>query len=95
VTGPGTLRLREAGIAAVVWATGFGPAYPWLAVPVLDDAGRIRHRRGVTDAAGLYAIGLRFQHRRSSTLIDGARWDAAFLADHIAARCRARRLADR
>ena len=60
----------------MVWATGFGPSYPWLAVPVLDHDGHLRHRRGVTAAPGLYAIGLRFQHRRDSTFIDGARHDA-------------------
>lgn len=86
--GPRRLDLDRAGISTVVWTTGFRPAYPWLAVPVLDDAGCIRHSRGVTAAPGLYAIGLRFQHRRSSTFIDGARHDAEYLADHIAARRR-------
>ena len=61
-------------------------------MPVLDPDGRIRHRRGVTDVPGLYAIGLRFQHRRNSTFIDGARHDALYLAEHITAR-RAVRLA--
>jgi putative flavoprotein involved in K+ transport len=86
--GPGPRRLdpRRDWISAVVWATGFRPRYPWLKVPVLDAAGLIRHRRGVTAASGLYAIGLRFQHRRSSTWIDGARHDATFIADHIADR---------
>ncbi|MGE5831163.1 MAG: flavin-containing monooxygenase [Micromonosporaceae bacterium] len=83
--GASTMDLRRAGIAAVVWATGYRPWYPWLAVPVLDSDGRIRHQRGVTEVCGLYAIGLRFQHRRSSTFVDGARHDATYLADAIAA----------
>ena len=83
--GPSRIDLRRAGISAVVWATGYRPWYPWLKVPVLDAAGRIRHRRGVTAVPGLYAIGLRFQHRRSSTFVDGARHDAAYLADKITA----------
>jgi putative flavoprotein involved in K+ transport len=87
--GPTRLDLR--GVAAVVWATGFRPWYPWLAVPVLDRDGLLQHRRGVTAAPGLYAIGLKFQHRRRSTFIDGAREDAAYLVDRIAARCRAAR----
>ncbi len=82
---PGRLDLRRAGVTAVVWATGYRPRYPWLQVPVLDPSGRIRHRRGVTEVAGLYAIGLRFQYRRNSTFIDGARHDAAYLAEHILA----------
>ena len=76
--------LRRAGVTSVVWATGYRPAYPWLRVPVLDGDGLLRHRRGVTDVPGLYGIGLRYQHRRSSTFIDGARHDAMFLADQIA-----------
>jgi putative flavoprotein involved in K+ transport len=80
-----TMDLHRAGVTGVVWATGYRPWYPWLAVPVLDPAGRIVHRRGITGVPGLYAIGLRFQYRRSSTFIDGARHDAEHLADHIAA----------
>jgi putative flavoprotein involved in K+ transport len=81
--GPSRMDLR-AGISAVVWATGYRPWYPWLKVPVLDSNGRIVHRRGVTDVSGLYAVGLRFQYRRNSTLVDGARHDAAYVADTIA-----------
>lgn len=81
--GPHRLDLHRAGIATVVWATGYRPWYPWLRVPVLDAGGRLRHRRGVTPAPGLFAIGLRFQHRRNATFIDGARHDAEFVADHI------------
>jgi putative flavoprotein involved in K+ transport len=89
---PSTVDLRRAGISTVIWATGFRPAYPWLAVPrALDRHGLIRHRRGVSVVPGLYAIGLRFQSRRNSTFIDGARHDAAYLTDCIAdhALCRA------
>jgi putative flavoprotein involved in K+ transport len=86
------LDLRRAGISAVIWATGFRPSYPWLAIPALERDGRICHRRGVTAVPGLYAIGLRFQSRRNSTFIDGARHDAAYLADRIAFH-QARRLA--
>ena len=82
---PSTLDLKRENISSVVWATGFRPRYPWLHVPVLDADGQIRHRRGVTDVPGLYAIGLRFQSRRNSTFIDGARHDAAHLAEYIAA----------
>ncbi len=84
--GPRRLNLDRAGIRTVIWATGFRPTYPWLTVPVLDHTGRIRHERGATAARGLYAIGLRFQHRRNATFIDGARHDAAYVADHVAAR---------
>ncbi len=78
------------GLSSVVWATGFRPDYPWLQVPVLDSAGHLRHRRGITEAPGLFAVGLRFQHRRNATLVDGARHDAAYLAEQIAVRLRHR-----
>jgi putative flavoprotein involved in K+ transport len=84
---PSLVDLERGDITGVVWATGYRPWYPWLRVPALNPAGQIRHRRGVTDVPGLYAIGLRFQHRRNSTFVDGARHDAAYLADHIAANC--------
>jgi putative flavoprotein involved in K+ transport len=66
---------------------GHRRSYPWLTVPVLDKTtGEIRQSRGVTDAPGLYVLGQRFQHYRSSNFIDGVGRDAAFLADRIAAR---------
>ena len=39
-----------AGIASVLWATGFKPDYRWLDVPVLDRKGMLRHDGGVLDA---------------------------------------------
>jgi putative flavoprotein involved in K+ transport len=81
-----TLDLRSGEIAAIVWATGFRPDYSWLAVPVLDRRGRLRHDGGVvTDAPGMYAIGLNLLRRRKSTFIHGAEDDARELTDHLAA----------
>lgn len=84
------LDLRSEGISTVLWATGFRRRYPWLGIPVLDEAGEIRHRRGVTPVPGLYVLGLRFQHRRNSSFLDGVRHDAEFIANHLAARDRLR-----
>ena len=71
----------------VVWCTGFAPDYSWIDLPVLDGAGEPRHRRGAAlGAPGLYFLGLRFQHRRSSALIGGVGADAAWIADRIAER---------
>jgi putative flavoprotein involved in K+ transport len=69
-----------------VWATGFRRSYPWIDVPVLDGAGEIRHRRGVTPVPGLYVLGQRFQHRRNSNTIGGVGRDAEYVADHIMTR---------
>ena len=79
------LDLRRAGIRTIVWATGFRPNYSWLDVSVLDAKGNIRHDGGVvTEAPGLYVMGLPFLRRRKSTLIDGAGDDARDLSAHLA-----------
>ncbi|MGB8332563.1 MAG: NAD(P)/FAD-dependent oxidoreductase [Polyangiales bacterium] len=83
---PGELDLRAAGIASVLWATGFRRNYRWLNVPVLDARGEIIHDGGVTPAAGLYALGLNFQRTRKSSFIDGVGDDARIVAEHIARR---------
>jgi|SRR5712691_10541713 len=80
------LDLRRAGITSVIWATGYRPAYPWLPSSALDHHGEIRHRRGVTDVPGLYALGLRFLHRRNSSFVDGVGRDARFVAAHLTRR---------
>jgi putative flavoprotein involved in K+ transport len=80
---PTELDLRAEGIRTVVWATGFRRRYPWLKVPVLGERGEIRHRGGITEAPGLYALGLQFLRRRKSNFIDGVGDDAFELAAHI------------
>jgi putative flavoprotein involved in K+ transport len=82
------LDLDRAGIGTIVWATGFRRDFSWLHAPVLDSAGEPVQRRGVTAADGLYFLGLRWMHRRSSSFLDGVGADAEHLADHIAERTR-------
>jgi putative flavoprotein involved in K+ transport len=73
-------------VEAVVWATGYRSDYSWLQVPVLDESGAPVHRRGVTDAPGLYFLGMHNQYSRGSSLIGFVRHDASFISDQI---CRA------
>jgi putative flavoprotein involved in K+ transport len=80
---PTELDLRKAGVATVLWATGYRRRYPWLHVPVLDEHGEILHQGGITPAVGLYVLGLNFQRTRKSSFIDGVGNDARILADHI------------
>jgi len=77
------LDLTAAGIRSIVWATGYRRSYPWLHVPVLDEAGEIRHVAGSTAAPGLHVVGMRMQTRRNSTFIDGVRHDAAAVVGRI------------
>jgi putative flavoprotein involved in K+ transport len=84
VGAPTRLSLRAEGIGTIIWATGYRRDYPWLRVPVLNRRGEIRHRDGITDVPGLYAIGLPFLRRRNSSFIDGVGADAAALSEHLA-----------
>ncbi len=80
------LNLRETGIAAIVWATGFTLDFSWLKVDAFDERGMPVHRRGVADVPGLYFLGLSWLSRRASAFIFGVEQDAVHLAEHIAAR---------
>jgi putative flavoprotein involved in K+ transport len=81
---PRELDVAAAGVSTVIWATGYRREYPWLHVPVLDPAGEIEHRQGITPVPGLYVLGLKFQRRRASHFIGGVGADAAVLARLIA-----------
>ena len=70
-------------VEAVVWATGYRPDYAWIRVPVLDERGVPRHRRGVTQAPGLYFLGMHNQYSRGSSLLGFVRHDAAFIVDRV------------
>src|SRR3954454_23999973 len=72
-------------VDSVIWATGYRPDYSWIKLPVLNEDGRPRHRRGVTEAHGLYFLGLTWQFTRGSALIGWVKHDAEFIAERIAA----------
>ena len=73
--------------SVIVWCTGFRPDYSWIDAPVFDDAGHPRHVRGVAEGAdGLHFVGLRFQHRLTSSLIGGVGADAEWIAAQVAQR---------
>jgi putative flavoprotein involved in K+ transport len=70
-------------VDAVIWATGYRPDYGWIELPVFDEAGRPRHRRGITEVPGLMFLGLTWQHTRGSALIGWVRHDAEYIAERI------------
>jgi putative flavoprotein involved in K+ transport len=73
----------ELEVDGVIWATGYRADYSWIDLPIVDESGRLRHRRGVTDVPGLYFLGLTWQHTRGSALIGFIKDDAAFIAERI------------
>jgi len=78
------LNLAEAGIASIIWATGFAVDYSWLKVDAFDEQGKPKHQRGISTEPGIYFLGLPWQSRRGSSFIWGVWHDAKFLADQIA-----------
>ena len=68
----------------MIWATGYRADYSWIKLPIFDEQGRLRHRRGVTDVAGLHFLGLTWQYTRGSALIGWVKDDAEFIAERIA-----------
>ncbi len=82
---PLTLDLASEGTRTVIWATGYEPDHSWVDLPVFDRKGRLRHDGGVvTEAPGVYRIGLNFLRRRKSSFIHGTADDARDLTDHLA-----------
>ncbi|MGD9527742.1 NAD(P)-binding domain-containing protein [Pseudonocardia sp.] len=79
------LDLRAGEIGTVLWATGFRPDLSWCDLPVQNARGRLVHDGGATRVPGLYLMGMPFLRRRKSTLIDGARADAADVVAMVAA----------
>ncbi len=82
------LDLKDAGIGAIVWASGFRCNFDFVKLPIFDEAGEPVHRRGVTQFPGIYFLGLRWLYKRKSAFLlraSGAE-DAAYLAEQIIAR---------
>ncbi|EMD1654373.1 flavin-containing monooxygenase [Pluralibacter gergoviae] len=79
-----SLNLKEAGVTAIIWATGYGVDYGWLKVNAFDANGRPQHQRGVSSEPGVYFLGLPWLSRRGSTFIWGVWHDAKHIAEQIA-----------
>jgi putative flavoprotein involved in K+ transport len=82
------LNLKDAGVSAIVWASGFRYDFDWVKLPIFDDGGEPVHRRGVTQFPGIYFLGLRWLYKRKSAFLlrAGPAEDAAYLAEQITAR---------
>jgi putative flavoprotein involved in K+ transport len=82
------LNLKDAGVGAIVWASGFRYEFDWVKLPLFDDGGEPMHRRGVTQFPGIYFLGLRWLYKRKSSFLlrAGPAEDAAYLAEQIIAR---------
>ena len=72
--------------SAVICATAFTLDHLLVQLPVFDERGRAVHQGGVTASAGLYFLGLPWQHTRGSALLGWVKDDAEHLVQHIAAK---------
>jgi putative flavoprotein involved in K+ transport len=71
---------RVMDVTNVIWCTGFRAGFEWIDLPVLEESGLPRHRRGAAlDAPGLWFVGLPFLFAASSTMVHGAVRDARFV----------------
>jgi putative flavoprotein involved in K+ transport len=82
---PTSVDLAAERIGTVLLATGYRSHHPWLHLPITGPDGSIQQYRGITAAPGMYVVGQRFQHRRDSAFIDGARHDAETVVRHLLA----------
>jgi putative flavoprotein involved in K+ transport len=81
---PGTsLDLAAEGIGSIIWCIGFRPDFSWLDAPVFNGRGQPVHYRGVTDAPGVYFLGLPWLHTWGSGRFSGVARDAEYIADRI------------
>ncbi|MBC5636772.1 NAD(P)-binding domain-containing protein [Ornithinibacillus sp. BX22] len=69
----------------VIWATGFKSDYRIIqGIPgVLDQNGAPIHNRGITSSEGLFFLGLPWQSRRGSALLQGVGYDAEYLMRYL------------
>jgi putative flavoprotein involved in K+ transport len=69
----------------VVWGTGFRPQYDRVKIDGALDHGAPLRERGVSPVPGLFWLGLPWQSRLNSALINGVAGDTADLLGHIKA----------
>ena len=75
---------RRLDVANVIWCTGYLPAFDWIDLPIFDEMGQPRHRRGIVDEVpGLFFCGLFFQHALWSETFPGMPRDARYVLDHL------------
>lgn len=69
----------------ILWCTGFRPHYDWLKVDnALDEQGGPQQTRGISPVPGLYWLGLPWQNRLNSALINGVDRETRQLMRHLA-----------
>lgn len=89
---PGVMSLADGTdlpVEAVLWCTGYRADTSWIAIAgALGPDGSPHHRRGASPVHGLHWMGLPWQTRLNSSIIDGVDRDAHRTARRIVAQLR-------
>jgi putative flavoprotein involved in K+ transport len=80
------LDLDAAGVASVIWCTGFTASFDWLPAPAIGEDGHPIHTRGVGAVPGIYFLGFPWLHSRKSGVIFGIEEDARYVTAAINSR---------
>ena len=58
--------------------------FPWLKMKeAFNEQGKLSHNRGISNVKGLYFIGLPWQYRRGSSILQGVGYDAEYIVKHM------------
>jgi len=79
---------RVLDVKNVIWCTGFDHGFPWIKLPVFDEHGEPKHERGVTQAPGMYFVGLHFLYSMTSATLFGIGRDANRVVKALHSRAR-------
>jgi putative flavoprotein involved in K+ transport len=80
---PSEIHLADAGVATVIWTTGYRLDFSWIDLPIFDDMGYPAHRRGVSEVPGLVFLGLPWMHTQASPTFMGLEMDAAHVFEAL------------
>ncbi|MDQ8202172.1 MSMEG_0569 family flavin-dependent oxidoreductase [Pelagicoccus sp. SDUM812003] len=80
------LDFETADISCVIWCLGFKPDFSFIEIDIFDRRGLPEHKRGVTEAPGLFFLGLPWLHTWGSSRFAGIAEDATHIAQAIVKR---------
>lgn len=80
---PRDLRLSSAGIASVIWCSGYKGAFHWLGEDLTDSEGAPLRQGPASPAPGIWFIGLRWLIHRTSGNFIGFPRDAEVIANDV------------
>ncbi len=79
-----SIDYQKKGIKNIIWCTGFKVDYNWVYFPhVYDQRGFPTYKRGITEEAGLYFIGLPWLYTWGSGRFSHVGQDAIHISNHI------------